>query len=245
MPAVAVMISGSGTLLQSLIDAERDYDICLVVADRPADGLARAQRARFGFDIRFAMRGPDPENPMLFEPGIAGDSARTPIEVRDRITREPLSVIARHANGFFFSGYVPETTATIHLRLPQGAPLLVGCETRLDHGRATYSMPRAWHRECRIFVDGQDAGELSCVENHSGEIGVSRRLRVLGLRNATLRFYPETGSASNVRMLLRPSAPYLVGNFLTPEHKCDALGDRLEVHNVTGTVLITWEGISS
>jgi phosphoribosylglycinamide formyltransferase-1 len=39
------MISGSGTLLQSLIDAERDYDICLVVADRPADGLARAQRA--------------------------------------------------------------------------------------------------------------------------------------------------------------------------------------------------------
>lgn len=45
MPAVAVMISGSGTLLQSMIDAERDYDICLVVADRPADGLARAQRA--------------------------------------------------------------------------------------------------------------------------------------------------------------------------------------------------------
>lgn len=45
VPAVAVMISGSGTLLQSLIDAERDYDICVVVADRPADGLARAQRA--------------------------------------------------------------------------------------------------------------------------------------------------------------------------------------------------------
>jgi phosphoribosylglycinamide formyltransferase-1 len=39
------MISGSGTLLQSLIDADRDYDICLVVADRAADGLARAQRA--------------------------------------------------------------------------------------------------------------------------------------------------------------------------------------------------------
>lgn len=45
MPSVAVMISGSGTLLQSLIDADRDYDICLVVADRPADGLVRAQRA--------------------------------------------------------------------------------------------------------------------------------------------------------------------------------------------------------
>lgn len=45
MPAVAVMISGSGTLLQSLIDAVRDYEICVVVADRQAEGLARAQRA--------------------------------------------------------------------------------------------------------------------------------------------------------------------------------------------------------
>ncbi len=45
MPTVAVMISGSGTLLQSLIDAVRDYELCVVVADRQAEGLARAQRA--------------------------------------------------------------------------------------------------------------------------------------------------------------------------------------------------------
>ena len=46
MPArVAVLISGTGTLLQSLIDAERSYEICVVVADRPAQGLQRAQAA--------------------------------------------------------------------------------------------------------------------------------------------------------------------------------------------------------
>ena len=46
MPArIAVMISGTGTLLQSLIDAERSYDIGLVVADRPASGLDRAVAA--------------------------------------------------------------------------------------------------------------------------------------------------------------------------------------------------------
>jgi phosphoribosylglycinamide formyltransferase-1 len=39
------MISGTGTLLQSLIDAERSYDIGLVVADRPASGLERAKAA--------------------------------------------------------------------------------------------------------------------------------------------------------------------------------------------------------
>lgn len=44
MPArVAVLISGTGTLLQSLIDADRSYEICVVVADRPAEGLERAQ----------------------------------------------------------------------------------------------------------------------------------------------------------------------------------------------------------
>lgn len=43
---VAVMISGSGTLLQSLIDdASDDYRIVVVAADRVASGLDRAQAA--------------------------------------------------------------------------------------------------------------------------------------------------------------------------------------------------------
>lgn len=47
MPArVAVMISGTGTLLQALIDdPARRYDVVVVVADRPAAGLARATAA--------------------------------------------------------------------------------------------------------------------------------------------------------------------------------------------------------
>ena len=43
---VAVLISGSGTLLQSLIDDPgRAYEIVAVVADRPAAGLQRARDA--------------------------------------------------------------------------------------------------------------------------------------------------------------------------------------------------------
>ena len=46
MPTVAVLISGSGTLLQSLIDdPARAYDIAVVVADREAAGLERAHKA--------------------------------------------------------------------------------------------------------------------------------------------------------------------------------------------------------
>jgi phosphoribosylglycinamide formyltransferase-1 len=46
VPRVAVLISGTGTLLQSLIDDQgRQYDIAVVAADRPATGLRRATEA--------------------------------------------------------------------------------------------------------------------------------------------------------------------------------------------------------
>lgn len=46
MPRIAVLISGTGTLLQSLIDdPNRDYEIAVVAADRPAPGLQRATAA--------------------------------------------------------------------------------------------------------------------------------------------------------------------------------------------------------
>lgn len=46
VPRIAVLISGTGTLLQSLIDdTGRDYEIAVVAADRPASGLQRATDA--------------------------------------------------------------------------------------------------------------------------------------------------------------------------------------------------------
>lgn len=46
MPRVAVLISGTGTLLQSMIDdPDRGYEIAVVAADRPAEGLQRATDA--------------------------------------------------------------------------------------------------------------------------------------------------------------------------------------------------------
>jgi phosphoribosylglycinamide formyltransferase 1 len=43
MPRVAVFISGGGSNLQALIDSEARKSIYLVLADRPAPGLSRAQ----------------------------------------------------------------------------------------------------------------------------------------------------------------------------------------------------------
>ncbi len=154
--------------------------------------------------------------------------------------KTPMTCIARHTNGFFFSGFCPDTTTALQLRLPQGAPLLLGLETRLVEGRARYTMPKAWHHECRVFVDGQRAGRLACSEVHSGMVGVTRRMLVTGLQDATIRFYPEPGTEADVRVLANGTQPYLGGDFRTTERHRDRMGTYLQADNLTGNVMISW-----
>ena len=153
--------------------------------------------------------------------------------------RDPLTCVARHDNGFFFSGYTPDTTVELRLGFPQGAPLLVGYETELVGGLSTYRMPRSWHRECRVFVR-QDGGMLSCVEQHSGEIGVSRRLLVRGLQEAEVTFYPESAGSGKVTGIVNAAYPYLQGQFVQFEQTDDGSGRSLRTAGITGSLLISW-----
>jgi hypothetical protein len=154
--------------------------------------------------------------------------------------KAPLVCVARHKNGFFFSGYNADTLADLGLRFPQGAPVLIGYETRLVNGRSTYTMPRAWHRECRIFVDGQREGALSCVEQHSGQYGVTRRIRVTGLMNATVRIYaPPDVTPETIRCHINAGYPYKEGR-ITPAVGEARLGSPFELRNVTGSLVVAW-----
>jgi hypothetical protein len=111
------------------------------------------------------------------------------IDKKNPSVKNPVLTISRNDNGFFFSGYSPNTTIIQRFKLSQGAPLLLGYETDLANGFSVYSMPKAWHRESRIFVEQAD-GIVSCQEIHSGEKGIDRRIQVTGLKNATVRIYP-------------------------------------------------------
>jgi len=152
----------------------------------------------------------------------------------------PLTCISRHRNAFFFSGYTPRTTVRVHMRLPQGAPLFHGWETVLSEGCATYAPPRAWRRECRVFVE-QEQGEAGCRTACVGSRFDQRHcLIVSGLQNATLRFFHVPGTEGRVEFLRDPVSPYVRGDFLTAERKTDHLGDYLQVKRVSGTVAISW-----
>ncbi|WP_461107486.1 hypothetical protein [Spirosoma koreense] len=130
--------------------------------------LVRYVLKQFGLDYQLVKRNPSVKNPVL--------------------------AISRSSNGFFFSGYCPNTTVTHRFRLPQGAPILTGYETELANGYSVYTLPKAWHRESRIFIDQTD-GIVSCQEMTSGVQRMKRCLRLTGLKDATVRIYPDEGVA--------------------------------------------------
>jgi len=156
-------------------------------------------------------------------------------------SRTPLVLVARSNNGFFFSGYCPSTAVTLRLRFPHGAPILKGNETWFEGGHSTYSMPRAWHHECRCFVEQAEEGEISCVERISEEIGIRRRVMLTGLKSATVHFYPE----------IRPAGPPVRmeggrahASFFETEKQVayvpEESGRRLVAHDIAGDLLISW-----
>lgn len=123
--------------------------------------------------------------------------------------------------------------------MPQGAPLLLGLETRLEKGHSTYVMPTAWNRECRIFVEQSD-GLVSCKELHSGQLGISKRFEVTGLKNAKVHIYPgDEVTAESFRAYVNASYPWKTGQvkFITGDEK---LGKHFVVENVNGGLVVAW-----
>ena len=105
--------------------------------------------------------------------------------------RAPLLFVSRSNNGFFFSGHAPDTTVRSRFRLPLGAPIVNGLETRLEDGCSTYYLGKSFHRQCRAFVEQDAPGTLSCLERGARSLKVKRCLQISGLKQATLRFFPE------------------------------------------------------
>lgn len=154
--------------------------------------------------------------------------------------RSPVVCVARSNNGFFLSGYTPDTTVKQRFRFPQGAPLLLGYETMLEDGCSTYHLPRGWHRECRVFVTQTGDGRIGFNERHSNEKNVVRRIELDGLANATVIFYPgNEARRENIRTYLNAGYPWFKGRI--PFEKGPAeFSDCYQVSNITGDLTIAW-----
>ena len=105
--------------------------------------------------------------------------------------KAPAMTISRNNNAFIFSVHNPDTTTDTLVGFPQGAPILDCGETELCGGLARYRFSRCEHRECRLFVQ-QDTGVASVKEMPPVSGYYRRVIRISGLKNATVLFYPET-----------------------------------------------------
>lgn len=147
----------------------------------------------------------------------------------------PVWTLSRCDNAFWFSSYFPSTTVEMKLKLPQGAPLLLGYETLLQDGYSCYRLPRAEHRECRIFVTQKNDSLLSCKEVIPVEYHTRRRLEVTGLQDATVRFYPESYAIGDCQITLNPpEGIYYRSDPVDFEWK----GNYCEIRNVTGRLVL-------
>lgn len=84
-----------------------------------------------------------------------------------------------------------------------GAPILDGYDTILENGYASYHFPKAEHRECRFFVEQND-GVVSCCEIPPISCEYRRRIKINGLKNATVRFLAEQYCKDNIHAVLNP-----------------------------------------
>lgn len=150
----------------------------------------------------------------------------------------PVNVISRNRNGFIFSGYVPNQTATQSFLFPKGAPIFTGTETILTDGSANYSCPKSWNKECRIFVR-QKEGMISCWEIPPVEFGIKRKIGVRGLKDATLIVYPES-DLDNYYFCPGSSEYPDKSKTYNSVLKKDSTGFYFEYDNVSGSFVIAW-----
>jgi len=152
----------------------------------------------------------------------------------------PAMTVHRQSNGWFFSGYTPDTTVGLKLKTPFGAPLFLGTETWIEENTSTYRTPRGWRYECRVFVEQPESSLLSYKEELPGQFGVTRRMWVHGLKEATLRFFPPTDSGE-VTIWLNAEWPYVFGNTASYKETQTPHGRMIETTTpIQGTVLFSW-----
>ena len=158
--------------------------------------------------------------------------------------KSPVVMCHRYNNAFIFSVYSPSTTVKTKMKFPYGAPVLDGYDTVLEDGCAIYHFPKSEHRECRVFVEQND-GIVSCCEVAPVSLQYRRRIKVSGLKNATVRFLAEEYCKGNVNAVLNSSADAFFRTDKFESGYTEIEGVKFfEVKNVTGSLVLSMPYIS-
>ena len=157
------------------------------------------------------------------------------ISIRHKVKTEgkkpPCMMISRSDNAHFFSVYNPDTTTETEISMPLGAPVFIGCECEMKDGYASYRFARSEHREARLFIK-QKSGVISCREAAPGSARFRRDIRIWGLDDATIYFFPERGCRAYAADVTPSKTPKLDERFQTVN--VPPYGECLYAEHITG-----------
>jgi hypothetical protein len=186
--------------------------------------LMRMALREFGFTLLVERSLPD-EGPGM-APGANG----------------PMLTMSRNGNALYLAGHSPDTTTKQYFRLPLGAPVLLNEDAEYADGMTMYRPPMAWRKECRLFVEQKESGILRCREAYTGHPDAKvMRIRVSGLKDATLRFLPDPAHADSLKVeRMAPQADFLHGTKTAYVRENSFLGECLRLDRVTGEIMFSW-----
>lgn len=101
----------------------------------------------------------------------------------------PRMMVHANDNAFYYSIFGTDMTVNGKCSTPDGAPVFRGVDYFLKENHAVFSLPKFQHWEARIFVKGGDS-IIRCRERTHENIGMERRLRIEGLKDAVLTIRP-------------------------------------------------------
>ncbi|WP_309385856.1 hypothetical protein [Cerasicoccus frondis] len=154
-------------------------------------------------------------------------------------SRPPYLTVHRWKNAYVLSGHSRDENAVLSVRLPLGAPLRMNQTTIISDGAAEITGEIAWTSEVRFFAK-TERGVIKCLEAPQLMHGVHRRVVISGCEDTELKFLVEPGHINKIRILLNPTFPYFVGEFVEPVIEETPFGPCITVHPVTDSILFEW-----
>ena len=154
----------------------------------------------------------------------------------------PRSCISRNDNAFWFSIFAPDTTVSLTVNTPLGAPVLTEMETELSGGNAVWHPGKCWHRECRCFVKQTEDSVIEAKIQMPAYPGYTSRRHYSGFRNAEVRFFVPFGFE---RKLEAMNSKEKIWNLLSDclveaEWEQTAYGPCAVFRNISGYLYFAW-----
>lgn len=151
-------------------------------------------------------------------------------------TKPVMNFVSRHDNAYLFSGYKYDTTVSVQYRFPQGIPLITGKDVYIENNSAAYTFDRAFHNECRVFIDQAENGIVSCREGELKPTPLkhnTRTIKLHNLKNANLLVYPPLSVLKENSVLMKYQDKFIE---LTKMIK----NDHIEIKSISGNVEFSW-----